>query len=109
MIETATTPVTLHVYAVSVLKVVQCVNMVTQNMLKRGGIFHGAVEVHGQEWSYGYLEFGTGIWCNDPKMCEDHTWRESVYLGDCMLKPSQVSLVVKRLAPDWNGRDYDIL
>lgn len=40
---------------------IQGLNRFTKDTLGAGGIFHGAVEVNGDEWSFGYCERGTGV------------------------------------------------
>ena len=51
LIKDAKTPVTLHVYAVGHAKAIQEINYVVENFLHEGGVFHGAIEVFGQEFS----------------------------------------------------------
>merc|ERR1712187_528286 len=80
------------------------------NFLRHGGVFHGALEVHGHEWSFGGTDDdSTGIFCNVPRQCEAHTFRESIYLGDCRKKPYMVEAVIRKMMPTWKGCDYDLL
>jgi hypothetical protein len=110
MMREAKAPVVLNVYAVSTDESIQKVNRVTRNFLRHGGVFHGAIEVHGQEWSYGGTEDdASGIFCNEPRMCTAHTFRESIYLGDCRKKPYLVEFIIEKMTPGWMGRDYDLL
>lgn len=59
--------VTLHVYDITNTQyetanaAIQGLNRFTKDTLGAGGIFHGAVEVNGDEWSYGYCDRGTGV------------------------------------------------
>jgi hypothetical protein len=59
--------VTLHVYDITNTSyetanaAIQGLNRFTKDTLGAGGIFHGAVEVNGDEWSYGYCDRGTGV------------------------------------------------
>jgi hypothetical protein len=54
-----------------------------------GGVFHGAVEVEGWEWSYGYCERGTGVYRCRPRGNPMYKFRESVELGRTSLTRSQ--------------------
>ena len=59
--------VTLHVYDItntsyeSANAAITNLNRFTKDALGAGGIFHGAVEVNGYEWSFGYCDQGTGV------------------------------------------------
>ncbi|CAK9066474.1 unnamed protein product, partial [Durusdinium trenchii] len=59
------TSVTLHVYSVSASQTVRKVNRFLGHLST--GAFHTAVEVHGKEWSYGFAEKGSGVFCCNPK------------------------------------------
>eukprot|EP00930_Biecheleria_cincta_P006123 TRINITY_DN107100_c0_g1_i1.p1 TRINITY_DN107100_c0_g1~~TRINITY_DN107100_c0_g1_i1.p1 ORF type:complete len:473 (+),score=87.14 TRINITY_DN107100_c0_g1_i1:114-1532(+) len=110
MVEQFKAPVVLNVYAVGNNKAIQQVNWMTQNFLRCGGVFHGGIEVFGKEWSYGSTkDAGTGIFCCEPKLCEMHTFRQSVLLGNCCKKPREVSAILRRMQPQWQGADYDLL
>lgn len=110
LIKKATTPVTLHVYAVGHAESVAKINKVAQDILGEGGIFHGAIEVHGKEWSFGGTDDdGPGVFCCEPGRCTMHTYRESVYLGDCNKDNQQVHEILKRMLPEWKGSSYDLL
>lgn len=110
MVLNAQTPVLLHVYEVGDKKSVQRVNQMTMNILRRGGVFHGAIEVHGVEWSYGgTMDHSTGVYSCLPRMNEAHTFRESIYLGDCRKGQAEVELIVARMAADWPGMAYSLL
>lgn len=110
MVEQFKAPIILNVYAVGHNKAIQRANWMTKNFLHCGGVFHGAIEVFGREWSYGGTkDEGTGIFCCQPKLCEMHTYRQSVLLGDCCKKPREVSAILRRMEPQWRGADYDLL
>ena len=75
MVEDAKTPVTLHVYAVGHAKAIQEINYVVENFLHEGGVFHGAIEVYGQEFSFGGSRANKcGIFACKPKQCPMHTY-----------------------------------
>lgn len=40
---------------------IKTLNRFTRDTFGVGGIFHGAVEVNGEEWSFGYCPYGTGV------------------------------------------------
>ena len=61
-------------------------------MMDVGGLFldfeaipsAGAIEVFGQEFSFGGCRRNKcGIFACKPTKCPMHTYRESIYLGDC--------------------------
>lgn len=41
--------------------------------------------------------------------CPMHTYRESIYLGDCLLTRNQVVAVLKRMKPEWMAPSYNLL
>jgi len=106
----AQAPVTLHVYAVGHAEAVAKINAVAQDILGEGGVFHGAIEIYDKEWSFGGTDEDVpGVFCNEPGKCSMHTYRESVYLGDCKKKPEEIEKIIKKMLPDWNGQSYDLL
>lgn len=108
MIARATTPVLLHVYDVGHSSWIANLNSTTSAF---GGVFHGGVEVHGREFSFGGCEQADlcGIFGCKPRGCVLHTYRETVYLGDCRLGRTQVSSILKAMKKDWPGATYDML
>ena len=88
--------VTLHVYDITNTQyeaansAIQNLNRFTKDALGAGGIFHGAVEVNGDEWSYGYCDRGSGVYPCRPKGNTGYTYRESVALGVTALAPASV-------------------
>merc|ERR1712136_501852 len=74
------------------------------------GAFHAAVEVYGQEWSFGYRpDGGSGIFCSRPRQCDLHIYRESVVMGSTLLSELKVHEIMKRMAKEWPGGNYDVL
>jgi len=86
-------PVKLHIYDVSTNPTVGKINE-TLSVVGTGG-FHGAVEVYGTEYSYGFVQDGTGIFSNAPKGCLIHHYRESLDIGPQRPKRKCRSLLKK--------------
>jgi len=99
-------PVTLHIYDIS-----EGVSTKVNQLLKPigTGAFHAAVEVSGNEWSYGYIDEGSGVFSNPPKACSVHTYRESVDMGKTNLSEAEVAKVIEEMRGEWAGVDYDLL
>eukprot|EP00191_Tetraselmis_sp_GSL018_P020665 CAMPEP_0177586064 /NCGR_PEP_ID=MMETSP0419_2-20121207/4861_1 /TAXON_ID=582737 /ORGANISM="Tetraselmis sp., Strain GSL018" /LENGTH=132 /DNA_ID=CAMNT_0019075907 /DNA_START=92 /DNA_END=491 /DNA_ORIENTATION=- len=81
------TEVNLHVYDVTNTAYDQANHFIMRmNNLTRdisvGGLFHGAVEVYGREWSFGFCEEGSGVYACIPKLNRQYTYRETVPLGE---------------------------
>ena len=74
-----------------------------------GASFHGAVEVNGDEWSYGYCDRGSGVYPCRPKGNSGYTYRESVALGVTALAPASVQRILHALRTQWPGHEYDLL
>jgi hypothetical protein len=74
-----------------------------------GGIFHAAIEVYGTEYSYGSSQGRrTGIYCQPPKQCPYHNFRESIYLGPCALSKKQIKAILFSMEPAWRGESYNL-
>jgi len=107
--------VTLSVYDIKhaenarVSSAVTSLNTLTRNALNVGGIFHGGVEVFGDEWSFGYCPDGTGVYRCEPRRNPMYEYRESVPLGVTSLSPARASAAVAALRAAWRGRDYEVL
>jgi len=97
----------LHIYDVTTDDLISKVNRYLQPM--GTGAFHGAVEVYGLEWSYGFVEQGTGVFRCSPMQCSAHRYRESVNMGATNLSEQDVEKLLQQLMCDWPGTDYDLL
>ena len=96
-------PITLHVYDLAHSRALSGFNS------RALGAFHVAVEVYGYEWSYGWNDEGeTGVFACEPKLCEMHTYRESLSMGTTTLSRDQVNSLLDKLEPAWLGDDYDM-
>jgi len=105
----ATAPVTLHIYYVGNNDTIESLSKVTQDWLGQGGIFHGAVEIFGREWSFGGCDEGSGVFQCPPRSCTMHRYRESVFMGDCNKSEQEVFEMIKGLMVEWQGRGYSLL
>ena len=107
--------VTLHVYDITNTQydaansAIQNLNRFTKDALGAGGIFHGAVEGNGYEWSYGYCDTGSGVYPCRPKGNTGYTYRESVALGVTALAPARVQGILHVLQTQWPGHQYELL
>mmetsp|Transcript_24906 Transcript_24906/g.71461 ORF Transcript_24906/g.71461 Transcript_24906/m.71461 type:complete len:228 (+) Transcript_24906:57-740(+) len=110
LISRALAPVYLNVYEVGHARAIEKLNRMTQDVLKQGGIFHAGIEVFEREWSFGATKRSTsGVFHCEPCACQLHTYRESLYLGDCGKTEEEVRQIIRGLKPEWNGRNYDRL
>jgi len=100
-------PVTLHIYDVSTNPTVGKINEALSAV--GTGAFHGAVEVYGSEYSYGFIQEGTGVFTNAPKGCQMHHYRESLEMGTTAKTKEEVMKIIEELNLAWPGKDYDLL
>ena len=73
------------------------------------GVYHAAVEVYSLEWSYGYIDVGTGVFNNPPRKCTLHNYRESLPMGRTHLTRGEVREILQSLMKAWPGSEYDLL
>eukprot|EP01059_Diplonema_ambulator_P006959 TRINITY_DN16528_c0_g1_i2.p1 TRINITY_DN16528_c0_g1~~TRINITY_DN16528_c0_g1_i2.p1 ORF type:complete len:187 (+),score=40.84 TRINITY_DN16528_c0_g1_i2:198-758(+) len=101
----------LHVYDVTNVVVTKYINKVFRDAANVGGAFHGAVEVYGVEWSFGHTsgQDASGIFCDPPRGCVKHQYKETLVLGETVLSEADVNDLLKAMEPDWNGTTYDVL
>ncbi|GAQ84393.1 hypothetical protein KFL_001870140 [Klebsormidium nitens] len=105
---------TLHVYDVtnstpSTNANILRINRITRDALGIGGIFHGAIEVYGEEWSFGYCEDGSGVFSCPPKQNPMYKYRESIPLGMTAFDQQKVRQILVALSKEWPGSSYDLL
>mmetsp|Transcript_46207 Transcript_46207/g.90994 ORF Transcript_46207/g.90994 Transcript_46207/m.90994 type:complete len:201 (-) Transcript_46207:511-1113(-) len=97
----------LHVYDVSNSETVAAVNQIIKPF--GAGAYHSGLEIYGAEWSFGGTEDGSsGIFCLPPTSCPEHSFRESIQLGETKLSEEEVAQVIKGME-DWSGGDYHLL
>ena len=91
-------------------KVIKDLDTVLQDYLHIGGVFHGAVQVYGKEWSFGGTRVNkSGVFACKPKGCPMHTYKQSIYMGDCKKTPEEVHAILTKMKDEWMGPDYDLL
>ncbi|KAH0473731.1 MAG: uncharacterized protein KVP18_005055 [Porospora cf. gigantea A] len=74
------------------------------------GAFHAGVEVFGWEYGYGRTdEPRCGLTKNSPMRHPVHVWREEFVLGPTPLSEESVRKLLRSLADEWRGDDYNIL
>tara|TARA_B100000683_G_scaffold102704_1_gene101373 strand:+ start:32209 stop:32898 length:690 start_codon:yes stop_codon:yes gene_type:complete len=98
-----------HAESAHITSAVTSLNTFTRDALNVGGIFHGGVEIFGDEWSFGYCPRGTGVYRCAPKKNPMYAYRESVPLGVTSLSPARAAACVSALRATWMGTDYDVL
>ncbi|CAE7641716.1 desi2 [Symbiodinium pilosum] len=100
-------PVILNVYDVSGHPVLKNANKLFRAL--GAGAYHAAVEINGEEWSYGFTDEGTGVFTCGPRECEAHSFRESIPIGATTLSQEEVTAALDALVQTWQGPEYDIL
>ncbi|CAE7272148.1 unnamed protein product [Symbiodinium necroappetens] len=100
-------PVTLNIYDVSGHPILKNANKLFRAV--GAGAYHAAVEINGEEWSYGGCDEGTGVFTCSPRQCEAHSFRESIPMGHTVLTKEEIDAALESLSDSWRGPDYDIL
>eukprot|EP00252_Welwitschia_mirabilis_P022403 TRINITY_DN6052_c0_g1_i2.p1 TRINITY_DN6052_c0_g1~~TRINITY_DN6052_c0_g1_i2.p1 ORF type:complete len:246 (-),score=53.46 TRINITY_DN6052_c0_g1_i2:70-807(-) len=107
--------VVLHIYDVTnsasqrTNSAIVQLNKVMKDAIGLGGIFHSAVQVYGEEWSFGFCESGTGVFSCPPKRNPMYTYRESLVLGYTTQSADKVAQILRELSGEWPGYSYDLL
>lgn len=105
-------PVYLHVYDVSNEMNIQLLNKFFAHKeapFKFGGVFHAAIEVGGEEWTFGYVSHGTGVNSRFPRSDPHHHFRETVRLPNTSLCAGEVEKVIDNLCREFRGNTYSLL
>jgi len=107
--------VVLHIYDVTnsasarTNNTIVQLNKIMKDAIGVGGIFHSAVQIYGEEWSFGFCENGTGVFSCPPKQNPMYTYRESIVLGHTHLSATKVTQILTELSREWPGYAYDLL
>lgn len=88
--------------------VIQRLNNATR-AIALGGVFHGAVVLGGVEWSFGFCEAGTGVYCCYAGQNTLYAFRETISLGETLQSRQQIKEILGRLKREWQGQSYDLL
>ncbi|XP_047307399.1 deSI-like protein At4g17486 [Impatiens glandulifera] len=110
------TDVILHVYDVTnsgsdkTNNTILQINKIFKDGIGIGGIFHSAVQVHGEdEWSFGYCEQGSGVFSCPASKNPMYTYREYIILGKTSFPKFKVNQILRELSREWSGDSYDLL
>ena len=68
-----------------------------------------AVQVYGEEWSFGQCSSGSRVFSIRPKSHSHYTFRETLVLGRSSLDRTSVTLLLAKLRRDWIGASYHLL
>ncbi|KAL0304309.1 UNVERIFIED_CONTAM: hypothetical protein Sradi_6299000 [Sesamum radiatum] len=86
------------------------INKIFKDGIGLGGIFHTAVQVYGdEEWSFGFCEQGSGVFCCPSTQNPMYTYRESINLGKTSFSIFKVNQIRRELSREWPGPSYDLL
>lgn len=86
------------------------INKIFKDGIGIGGIFHSAIQVHGcEEWSFGFCEYGSGVFSCPPTKNPMYTFRESIVLGETDCTNNRVHQILRELSREWPGCSYDLL
>lgn len=99
--------VLLNIYDVGESKTIGRINAASSAL--GGGVYHGAVELFGQEWSFGFTEEGSGICRCVPRGASCHSYRCTVPMGRTKLSEAEVAKVLRKMEVEWRGTDYHLL
>eukprot|EP00930_Biecheleria_cincta_P085729 TRINITY_DN75101_c0_g1_i1.p1 TRINITY_DN75101_c0_g1~~TRINITY_DN75101_c0_g1_i1.p1 ORF type:complete len:224 (-),score=45.54 TRINITY_DN75101_c0_g1_i1:247-918(-) len=81
-------------------------NHTVSDILRVGGAFHAAIEVHGKEWSYG----SEGVQCAEPRRHDVHVYRQSLLMGSTPKTEEQVrDFMEKVMMTRWHGDEYELV
>jgi len=77
---------------------------------KSYGAFHTGVEVYGKEWCFGASQDDeSSVGWVEPGLCDQHHFRESLYMGSTKCTPDQVEKIIEDMGKEWTGTSYDML
>ncbi|XP_044469016.1 deubiquitinase DESI2-like [Mangifera indica] len=110
------TDVILHIYDVTnsgsekTNNTIMQINKIFKDGIGVGGIFHSAVQVYGdEEWSFGFCEYGSGVFSCPSGKNPMYSYRECLLLGRTNYSISKVNQILRELSRDWPGSSYDLL
>ncbi|ONK59026.1 uncharacterized protein A4U43_C08F2210 [Asparagus officinalis] len=108
--------VVVHVYDVTnsesqkTNNTILSINRIFKDGIGIGGIFHSAIQVYGtEEWSFGFCEYGSGVFSCPPTKNPMYTFRETIVLGETEFTNGGVNQILRELSREWPGSSYDLL
>jgi len=104
--------VKLNIYDVSHESSIQNLNVFLAHPLspfKFGGVFHAGVEIGGEEWSFGYAPWGSGVHCSVPREHPQHNFRETLELGPSTLTKAEVTTLLETMLEEYPGSSYHLI
>lgn len=78
------------------------------------GIYHAAIEVHGEEWSFQYFEDTwddssiSGVLRCEPKTMPNFEYQETISLGRTQLNDDEVYRIINALYEEWPANSYHL-
>lgn len=104
----------LHVYDVLVPNNAQYNNAIKQfnNLLVSlnvGGILHGAIELYGYEYSFGFCPEGSGVYRCKPTQNPMYRYRSTHSLGTTTVTEDDFRTIIRTLMRTWPGTSYDLI
>jgi hypothetical protein len=100
--QTSGMPVFLNIYHLS--ESWKQTNRIASELLGFGGAFHAAIEVFGDEYSYGCEGVRRGI----PRCDPEHVYHRSILMGETDYTHEELQDLIKELEREWPGDDYDM-
>ncbi|KAG8485916.1 hypothetical protein CXB51_020217 [Gossypium anomalum] len=86
------------------------INKIFKDRIGLGGIFHSAIQVYGDdEWSFGFYEQGSGVFCCPSRKHPLYTYHEFMVLGRTNSSIFKVNQILRELSREWPGTSYDLL
>lgn len=73
------------------------------------GFFHAGVEVCDVEYSFGYCEYGTGVYSCIPRGSPGYTYRCTIDMPHTVMDKLQIEKAIRRLAREWQGHKYSVI
>lgn len=67
-------------------------------------------KVYGKEWCFGASQDDeSSVGWVEPGLCDQHHFRESLYMGSTKCTPDQVEKIIEDMGKEWTGTSYDML
>jgi len=74
------------------------------------GVYHSGIELDGIEYSFGGHDYDwTGVYTIEPRAAVGVKYRESVDIGDVVVSPQEMEVLVEELSAKYLGNTYHML